>query len=349
MTRLTWGLAVALTCIATTASAVDTLTRRSDGKKVSGTITEISKTEVNVKKAVGEPEVVAANDVAAVEWGDGGPDLRLGYTDEASGKYESALTRYNKAKTEAKNPSDFLKTEFEYVIARATARAALADPTKLDAAAKQLQAIQKAKPDYFRYYESLDMLGQVQLAQGDFAAARATYDLIAKSPWNDYKLLAKIASGRISVAENKLDDAAREFSEAAAAATDTPADQARKYEAMLGQARAQIAQAKFEDALTTLETVTDKGPADDSGIQAEAYVLQGNALQSLGRMKEAALAYLHVDILFARESQLHAEALYNLSKTWKQVQLPDRSADAEAKLAQLYPNSAWRKKLASGN
>jgi len=336
------------TLIGLTASAADTITKKSDGKKVTGAITEISKTEIHVKKAVGDPEVVAANDVAAIDWGDGGPELRLGYTDENGGKYETALGRYAKAKADAKNPSEYLKAEFDYVIARCTARAALSDPEKLEAAATQLQAVQKAKPDYFRFYESLDVLGQVQLAKGDFAAARATYGQLGQAPWNDYKMLAKIAAGRISIAENKLDDAAREFSEAAASATDTAADQARKYEAMLGQARALISQSKFDEALTALETVTDKGPADEASIQAEAYVLQGNALQATGRMKEAALAYLHVDILFAREAQLHAEALYNLSKAWKQVQLLDRSADAEAKLAQLYPNSSWRKKLASG-
>ena len=106
-----------------------------------------------------------------------------------------------------------------------------------------------------------------------------------------------------------------------------------------------IVQKKYEESLQILDTVTDKGPSEDAAIQAEAYILQGNSLQALGRMKEAALAYLHVDVLFQKETAYHAEALYNLVKTWKQVQAPDRSADAEAKLVQSYPNSPWRKKL----
>ncbi len=346
MTRQAWVVAAMATLVCSQAFAIDIITRKSDGKKVSGQISEMTRNEITLKKAVGEPDVVQANDVAAFQWDGGGPELPLGYSDENNGKFESAIKRYTKARDDAKNPSDYLKAEFEYVIARATAQMALADPEKQKTAIAMLEKAQKSRPEHFRYYESINLLGKVQLEMGDFAAARATFEQLTKAPWPDYKLAAKIASGRVSVREGNLDKAAQEFAEAAAAATDSPADQARKYEAMLGQARALITQSKFEEALTTLETVTEKGPADESSLQAEAFVLQGNALQALGRAKEAALAYLHVDILFPRESAMHAEALYNLSKTWKLVQQEDRSAAAGGKLVQLYPNSAWRKKLA---
>ena len=349
MTRQTWAIAAVAVLACTPLFALDTIAKKSDGKSVTGTITDMSKTEINVKKSVGEPEVIQANDVASIVWGEGGPDLRLGYTDENGGKFQTALTRYAKAKADCKSPSDHLKAEFDYIIARANAKEALTDSTKQEAAIKQLLAVQKARPEHFRYYESVYMVGQVQQAMKDYAAARATFEQLAKAPWSDYKLLAKIASGRVYVDENKLDEAAKEFEAAAAAATDSAPDQARKYEAMLGQAHALLSQSKFEEALKILELVTDKGPADESALQAEAYVLEGNALQALGRLKEAALAYLHVDILFPRETAMHAEALYNLGKTWRQIQLPDRGAEADAKLVQLYPNSTWRKKLASGN
>jgi tetratricopeptide (TPR) repeat protein len=348
MKRQTWAIAILAALTASQAFAVDIITRKSDSKKASGAITEMSQTEIKLKKAVGEPEVVAANDVAAIQWDAGGPELPLGYSDENNGKYDSAIKRYTKARDDAKNPSDYLKAEFEYVIARANGLASLADPDKQKAAIAMLEKAQKGKPEHFRYYESVHVLGQIQVASGDFAAARTTFEQLAKAPWNEYKMLAKISSGRVNVAEKKLDAATADFEAAAAMATDAAPDQARKYEAMLGQAQAQIAQSKFEDALKILELVTDKGPADESALQAEAYVLQGNALQSLGRLKEATIAYLHVDLLYPREAASHAEALYNLTKSWKQVQYPDRSALAAGKLEKQYPNSIWRKKLASG-
>lgn len=350
MTRQTWAIATMAVLTCSQLFAIDIITRKSDNKKVSGAISDMSKTEITLKKQVGEPETVQANDVSAIEFEGGGPDLRLGYSDENNGNYSKALEKYAKSKAEAKNPSEYLKAEYDYVIARANAQEAMSDSAKQDAAVKQLLAVQKAKPDHFRYYESVNLLGQLYLAMGNYAEARTTFDVLAKAPWNESKMLSKIASGKIYVAEGKFDDAAKEFEAAAASATDAPAEQARKYQAMLGQARALIAQSKFEDAVKILELVTDKGPADNSAVQAEAYVLLGNALQALGQPKTAALAYLHVDVLsqLSKETALHAEALYNLTKTWKQVQANDRSADAEAKLVQLYPNSPWRKKLAAG-
>ncbi len=327
--------------------AADTVTRKSDGKRFLGTITDMSRTEFKVKKQAGEPDVIQANDVTSIDWEGAPPELRLGVTDENGGKYELAFQRYEKSKKDAKNPNDALKTELDYLMARAAARIALTDPDKLATAITGLQAVQKAFPQYFRYYESVSLLGQLQIAKGDFAAARTSFDLLAKAPWNDYKLAAQIATGTILIAENKLDEAVKEFEAAAASAGDSPADQTRKYEAMLGQARALVIQAKHEEALKILETVTDKGPVEESALQAEAYVLQGDALQALGRMKEAALAYLHVDILFSRESTFHAAALFHLSKIWRLVQLKERGDEAEAKLVQNYPNSPWRKKLAA--
>ena len=327
--------------------AIDIITKKSDGKRVNGSISAMSKTELTLKKNVGEPDVVSANDIAAIEWDGGGPELKLGYSDENGGKFESATQRFLKAKADAKSPSDFLKGEFEYMLARVAAKQALADPDKREQAIQKLIAAQKAYPEHVRYYESVVLLSQIQLAAKDLTSVRKTLEALSQSPWNDLKLAARIAEARALVAEGKIDDAIAAFDSVANSVGDSASEAPRKYEAMLGHARGLIMQSKFEDALKILETVTEKGPADDSTVQAEAYVLQGQAYQGVGRTKEAALAYLHVDILFPRESAFHAEALYQMSNLWKLVQHPDRSAEAAGKLVQIYPNSEWRKKLSA--
>jgi len=289
---------------------------------------------------------VPANDVASVDWGDASGDLKLGLSDENGGRFDSALTRITKSKSDAPATApEPLKIEFDFLIARVNARMALADPSKRDNAIKLLQAAQKATSDHFRYYETLSLLGQVQLAAQDFSGARTSIDLLSQAPWNDVKLAAKTANGRLLMAENKPDEAVRVFEEAISSAGDSAADKARRYEAMLGKSRALILQSKHEEALKDLDEVTTKAPADDTPVQAEAYVLQGNALQALGRNKEAVLAYLHVDILFPREAGFHAESLYHMARLWKTVQSPERSLEAEAKLQSAYPNSEWTKKL----
>lgn len=332
--------------MASSASAVDAIVKKSGGR-ITGKITGGTKTELSIKPQVGDVANIPANDLASIEWDDASPELKVGLNDENTGKFDSALQRITKSKAETKSDSPVLKAEFDYLITRVNARIALADATKRDDAIKLLQGFLKANADHFRFYEATSFLGQVQLAKGDFAAARTTFESLAQAPWNDYKLGAKVAIGRILMGENKADEAVKVFDEAAASAGTAPAEVARRYEALLGKARAQIAKSQHAEALTVLDDITQNGPAEDSAIQAEAYVLQGNALQALNRAKEAVLAYLHVDILFPREAGQHAEALYHMSRLWKAVQLPERGVEAEAKLQSSYPNSEWTKKLST--
>jgi tetratricopeptide (TPR) repeat protein len=340
------ALVAALVAVASSAFAADIVNRKTV-PRVAGKITGGSKTELTVKPPTGDAVSVPANDIASVEWDDATADLKLGLSDENGGRFDSALQRIAKSKSDSSGAGEQLKLEFDFLIARVTARQALSDPARRTDALKLLDAFQKSGGNHFRFYEAVNWLGQVQLAAKDYAAARKTFETLAQAPWNDVKLSAQIANGRILMGEDKPEEAVREFDAAIAAAGDSPADKARRYEAMLGKARALILQSRHEAALADLEEVTTKAPVNDTPVQAEAYVLQGNALMALNRNKEAVLAYLHVDILFPRESAFHAESLYQMARLWKTVQAPERGLDAEAKLQSAYPNSEWTKRLAA--
>lgn len=326
--------------------AADSITKKSGGR-VSGKITGGTKTELTIKPATGDAVNVPANDLQLVDFDDATADMKLGHADENSGRFDAAIQRITKSKADTKSDNALLKAEFDFAIARIHARMALADPSKRDDSIKELQAFQKANSDHFRYYESVAFLGQVQLAKQDYEAARKSFDTLAQSPWNESKLAAKIATGRILMGENKLDEAVATFDDAMKSAGTSAGEAGRKYEAMLGKARALIGQSKHEEALTVLDEVTANASPEDTALQAEAYTLQGNAFQALNRAKEAVLAYLHVDILFPREAGYHAESLYNMTKLWKAVQIPERGLEAEAKLQSSYPNSEWTKKLST--
>lgn len=344
-----WALtAIVASSLTIPAVQADTIQRKSGGRRLSGEVTAVSKTEITVKPQSGEAVTIPANDIALITWDDAPPDLSVAISDENGGRLESALARLAKSQEAAKSGPANVKTDIEFLIARVTARQALVDAAKRDEAITLLTAFQKAAADSFRYYEAVGYLGQVQLAKGDYAAARAAFDILAQSPWKDFKLAATISNARILSAEGKPDDAVKLYDEVIASAGNDPAEQARKYEAMVGRARGLATQSNFAEALASLEEVTNKGPADDSALQAEAYVLEGSCLQGLNRTKEAILAYLHVDVLFAKESAMHAESLYQLSRLWRLVQHDDRALDAQAKLVASYPNSEWAKKATGG-
>lgn len=330
------------------ASAADSITRKHGEGKAAGTITGMSKTEVTVKPITGSEIKVPANDIAAIEWDAAPAGLNLAYSLEKSGNLTEALSRFTKALGDVKSGNENLKADIEYAIARITAKLALTDAGQRDEASKKLQAFVKAHPDNYNYYDAFNWLGRIDLARRNFAEAQEAFNTLAQAPWPDYKMAARVAAGRIAMAENKPDVAVQAFDEVIHAPAKTPAEEARRYEAMIGKAKGLIQQNQQEQALGLLTEVIDKAPADNAPIQAQAWVLQGDALQALNRAKEALLAYLHVDVLYPGESALHAEALYHLNHLSKALQHPDRAADAQAKLVSQYPNSEWTKKLTAG-
>jgi tetratricopeptide (TPR) repeat protein len=336
--------AMALLVFVSSANAADAVIRK-NGSRVGGTITEVTSTKVVVKPSTGDPVEVPANEISSIDWDDATPDLRQAMIDENASKFDSALERLKKCQSETQTSNEALTTELQYLQARVLSRQALADAGKQADAIAALQEFQRLHKDHFRYYESAEWLGKVQLAKGDQAAAQAAFELLGSAPLGDYQLAAKIATGRLLMQQDKAAEAAQSFSDAISAAGTSPAEQARKYEAMLGKARALLAQNQAAEALPVLDEVLTQGPADDSAVQAEGYLLQGNAFRMLSRVKEAVLAYLHVDVLFSKETSVHPEALYHLSQLWKQMQYPERGEEAEAMLASRYPNSEWTKRL----
>jgi hypothetical protein len=116
----------------------------------------------------------------------------------------------------------------------------------------------------------------------------------------------------------------------------------------LGVATCHQRQNQFQEAAKELDLIIKEAPATDSKTMGEAYLRKGDNLLAAGQKKDALLAYLHVDVLFSGEKDLHAEALYHLSTLWNEVAQPGRAADARAKLTADYPNSDWAKKLAGG-
>ncbi len=337
--------ALYLVASGTVAQADDVVYRKSSDKRVGGTVTQITRTELTVKPRSGEAVVIPVNDVASVDWDDAPAEFKLARSDENAGRFDSARQRLAKCLEDVKSGKAGLRTDVEYYLARAVARSALADASRRDDAAAKLSAFLKSNSDSFRFYDAQQLLGQVQLARKDYDQARMAFESLGQAPWHEFQLSSQILLGRVLMAENRLEEAVRTFDSAIEKAG--AEDSTGRYQAMLGKARGLIAQNHPSEALAILTEVLDKAPAEDSALQAEAYALQGNCLEALNKFKEAVLAYLHVDVLFSRESAYHAEALYHLAKLWKVVQHPDRAAESQAKLEGQYPESEWTKKLES--
>lgn len=329
--------------------AVDVIRRKSDGKAVSGTIQENKKDGLTIVPSIGAktPVKVPANDIVSVVWTGEPATLNAARGQENNGNFPLAIDSYAKAAETVKTPSPGLKADLEFMPARATAKLAVADPTKLDEAIKLLNAFKTKNSDNYNFYECIQLLGELQLAKKDTAGAKANFELLEKAPWNETKIAAKTALGRILLAEGKTEEALAAFDAVASAPAEGDAEKSRQLEALVGKSRCLIATNKHGDALKVLDDVITKAPEDDARVQAEAFLRQGDCLLAQGKDKEALLAYLHVDVLFESEQAAHAETLFRLASLWVKSGRPDRAAEARGRLESDYPNSEWAAKVKS--
>jgi tetratricopeptide (TPR) repeat protein len=337
---------VSIGLTASRAQAAETITRKRE-KAISGEVTGVTKTEVSVKVKTPKEDTlkITPNEITNIAWSGEPPECNVARKDEEGGRYQKAIDGYQKALQSGKGSNPLMKTDLEFGIARATARMALADASKIDDAIKKLEDFRSKQGDHYRFYDCVNFLGQLYAAKKDFIKANLAFDTLGKAPWKDYQMAAKVASGRVALAENKLDEAVGHYDAVVAMQAEGPVEESQRQEAVLGKARILIIQKKFDDALKLLEEVIAKAPAEDVKVNAEAFLRQGDCLREQGADKDALLAYLHVDVLFSSEKTMHAEALYRLAALWDKVGSKVRGDEARERLRSDYENSEWARLL----
>ena len=330
-------------------AGADEILRRSE-KPVRGTFSAMTPTEITVKPSVGAVIRVPVGEIVRVKFAGEPPRLDSGRNAEANGLLDRAMDIYTQSKESYTGANANVKADLDYLIARVTAPVALSDPTKTDAAIRQLEAYQSANPQSFRLYESLYFLGRLYTAGNDGAKAREVFSKLAGAPLKlkDYRMAAKIAEGRLLLQERDVAGALAAFESVAGTNPSSPAEKSRLLEAMLGKATCLQRQNDYAAAISTLESVLKETPARETRVQAEAWLRKGDCFQEQKQIKEALLAYLHVDVLFAGEKTLHAEALYHLARLWGPAGHRNRADEAGVRLISDYPNSEWAKKLDAG-
>ncbi len=333
------------------AAEIDGVYLKSSDKSVKGEITTISKTEVVVTQKVGNKEEhIPANDIRAVEYKAEPLGLGLARSNELAGNLSEALTGFTEALTAAE--TDNVKADIQFLLARTAYKIAQADSAQLPAAVDALQKFVSNNRDHFRFYDAQMLLAEAGLESNDTAIADTAFSVLEQAPWQDYKMAGQIGSARSLIAQNNAAGARAIFDKVAEMAPQTDAEKARRLEAMIGQATCSKLSKDFAAATLILKKVVEETTAQDTRLLAEAYLNLGDCYAADGsQLKDAVLAYLHVDVIpsLANHKDLHAQALYQLAKTWPAIGQPARGAEASAKLEQEYPNSEWTKKLGAGS
>ncbi|MGD9721705.1 MAG: hypothetical protein AB7O59_05540 [Pirellulales bacterium] len=312
------------------------------GNQATGTITEITPTKITVELGATKRDH-AVNEIDTVTF-DGEPnELTQARFAIAAGRNDDALALL--AKIDAKAVKrEAIAEDVAFYKASAAARQALAGNGSIADAGRQLVGFEKSHKNSFHYFAACELLGELLAAVNRADQAEAYFTKLAAAPWPEYKTKAALQLGRALVSQKKYDAANARFDEVLSASGADPQMPRLKLAASLGKAAAAAGAGQHEQAVKSIEEVIAKADAEDQELYARAYNLLGNCYLAAGKKQDALLAFLHVDLLYPRFAEQHAEALANLAKLWGEVDKADRAAQAQSLLKEKYPMSTWAQK-----
>jgi tetratricopeptide (TPR) repeat protein len=328
--------AAALWLLASTAGASDVV--KTTTTSMSGSITEMSALEVSLEQGSATKKI-PVNEIEAIYYDNEPAPIKAARVAVDAGRYEDALAMLEKI-----NPAELeraeIKQDLEYYKALAAARVALASNTKIIEAGKLMVAFVRTNSGNYHYLKGCEIVGDLVVASGNYAAAQQFYGELAKAPWPDYKMRANVAIGWAALAEGKAEEAAKAFQNVLDTDAKGEAADRQKLTATLGKARCLALSNKTDEAIKLAEGIIAKSDPEQAEVQAQAYNTLGVAYRKAGRPKDAALAFLHTDTLYHSASKYHVEALENLAQVWNELKRPERVTEVNKTLSERYNRSS---------
>ena len=327
------------------ATAIDRVKRKDKGT-VFGEITSMNNKEVTVSDRSTKTTIPVGR-IKAIFYEDEPQELGRARADVAQGRYEDALRELghiDKKKTLRK----MVAADVEYLKAFSAARLALRGKGPIREAGSQMARFVEKHRDNYHWYEANRLVGDLLIANRQFAQAVHYFDTLAEAPWFDARLEAAVGKGRALLAEGKVDEAMASFTDAldmkpGRSDLKNPSIDKQKMLAQIGLARCLSEKGQPDKAVVQLRQILDKINPEDTQLAGQAYNALGSALRKAGKPYDALLAFLHVDVLYFASPQEHAEALANLAQLWQEVRKTDRAIQAQEILRSRYPNSQWAK------
>jgi len=321
--------------------AQDQVSPRS-GTPASGRLVEASSTVVTIEVR-GKLRKFPVNEIRRVIFAEDPQELRRARDNCLTGQYEIALLGLKKIDPDSVERAE-VKQDVQFFTAYASGRQALSGGGDKAAAVSAMRAFVGANRNSFHFFAAAELLGDLAASLERYDNAVRYYNAISAAPWPDYKMKAGILEGRALLAQRKYGEAQAKFEGVIGQAVDTPEATRQKLLAEVGRAVCLAETGSHEQAIGTLHEIIKQNDPRELELFGRTYNALGRCQLKADRQKEALLAYLHVDILFFAESDVHAEALYNLSKIWAAVNKSDRAVSARSLLTDRYSGSVWAKK-----
>ncbi len=295
---------------------------------------------INVR---GKSQTVAINTVQRVAF-DGEPN------NLANAKEMCFQKQWDQADEELKRvDANALKTEsakqdFAYYQSLVSAQLALAGRGNSSAAAAAMLGFVRSNPKTYHFYELCEVVGGLATAINSYPDAIKYYGAIGNAPFPEYKLRSIYLIGTVLLIEGKADEAKAEFEKVKTATATDSASQRYQKLASIASIRCDIVKGDPKSAVDKLLKLVSESDSTDATLFSNIYNTLGDAHLALGQLEEAKLSFLRTDLLFASDSENHAEALYQLAKLWEKTGDPQRAIDAKTRLKERYAASRWASK-----
>ena len=313
---------------------------RDNGKtsKVNGRITAVTANGVTINGSE-----VPASLIQKVSYGKEPLEVGRARDQMDSGRYSDAIEELKKIQA---NVDSNVKQEIDYIRAYSTAQISLRGGSITPkSAASAVKKFIDSNTNSFHLVPAKDQFARLAFAAGLPQAAEAQFKKLQETPWLEYKLKGYFHAGQMQVQLGKLAEAEGSFKSISGVESNDDMSQTYKLLAQCELAKIAGLKGNADAAQKQLEDIIKKENSDNKKLFAHLYNALGAVHQKAGRLKEAARAYLHTELLFASEAEAHAEAVYHLALIWPQLEDTDRANRARDLLKQRYRNSFWASKL----
>lgn len=317
------------------AQSKDILWQRESGEMVSGEILSVNAEVVKIRSKDGIQEV-GTEDISKVRFGDDPAGMSGVRSSVDSGQLEQAQKQIQQVTPSGR---DFVQQDAAYYRVLIDSRLALNGQGSITAAASAVNDFLSSNPDSFRYYDASIVMGDLAMSLGRFDVAAKLYGRLSASNSPVRQAEGSLHQGYAMLRSGNADSASTLFRRAVDATDSRTQSLAR-----IGLASCMTEQGRPNDAIRELEKVIASAESTDTELFARAYNALGNAYIASKNDSAALDAFLHTDLLFYREHEQHAEALYHLGTLWSKAQKPAEAARVRRILKERFAASAWANK-----
>lgn len=256
-----------------------------------------------------------------------------------NGQYADCLQQLAKLNPIPSEP--LLAADVEFMKAYSNARISLMGGNVApEIAVGQVQGFLNKYPNSFHLYPAREIHGRLIFAMGKPDAAAPEFEKLRRASWTEHRLKGLYYSAKMQELLGKPRKAV-EYYDALLAETGRD-DLSQSFQAV-----AKIEKIKINGiagdaaaAIASLKKMTG-GDAENAMLFGSLYNAMGSLYQSKGDLKNASMSFLKTQLIYGNAPEVHAEALYQLSKIWPGLNKNDRANQAQEILRSTYRNSYW--------